>query len=300
MFQQKSTKIQLILLVIILASVYGWYRSWRFGERTSVELAAVKVEFASSTVAFEKKVQDLENDLATAEEEKDDLADDLRSERKRVNTLADKVEEVTDTVGVLDKLAKTDKELLAKYSKIYFLNENYAPSKMVLIAENYLENPKDPLLIHVGVWPHLQKMMDKAADDDKIILKIVSAFRSFGEQSLLKAGYKVTYGAGANQFSADQGYSEHQLATTVDLMTPTSPGLTLQFEKTPAYDWLTKNAHRYGFVLSYPKNNAYYQFEPWHWRFVGRELAERLFKENKNFYDLDQREIDQYLVKFFD
>ena len=108
------------------------------------------------------------------------------------------------------------------------------------------------------------------------------------------------YGSGANKFSADQGYSEHQLGTTVDFTTPDIGAGFSKFETTAAYTWLTDNAYKYGFALSYPKNNAYYQFEPWHWRFVGVELATKLHNDNMYFYDLNQRIIDTYLVYIFD
>jgi D-alanyl-D-alanine carboxypeptidase len=86
----------------------------------------------------------------------------------------------------------------------------------------------------------------------------------------LKSQYRVTYGAGtANSFSADQGYSEHQLGTTVDFTTPKVGGTLTGFDKTDSYKWLQNNAYKYGFILSYPSSNGYYIFEPWHWRFVG-------------------------------
>ncbi|OHB11524.1 MAG: hypothetical protein A3H60_01405 [Candidatus Zambryskibacteria bacterium RIFCSPLOWO2_02_FULL_44_12b] len=130
---------------------------------------------------------------------------------------------------------------------------------------------------------------------------IASAFRSFETQASLKSEYRVVYGAGtANQFSADQGYSEHQLGTAMDFTTPSVGGAFSKFPADPAYDWLQDNAHKYGFVLSYPENNSYYKFEPWHWRFVGVALATFLHGEGKYFYDLDQREIDTYLIKLFD
>jgi D-alanyl-D-alanine carboxypeptidase len=72
------------------------------------------------------------------------------------------------------------------------------------------------------------------------------------------------------------------------------------FETTPAYEWLVKNAYKFGFALSYPKDNAYYIFEPWHWRFVGTDLARKLHRDGKSFYDLEQREIDEYLISLFD
>jgi LAS superfamily LD-carboxypeptidase LdcB len=86
----------------------------------------------------------------------------------------------------------------------------------------------------------------------------------------------------------------------VDITTPKLKDLAVPFEKDPTYRWLTDNAHRFGFILSCPRNNGYYQFEPWHWRFVGKTLAKKLHSENKNFYDLTQRDIDSYLISIFD
>jgi D-alanyl-D-alanine carboxypeptidase len=142
-------------------------------------------------------------------------------------------------------------------------------------------------------------MIDEAADDG-LDLKVVSAYRSFDEQAVLKGAYTQTYGTGANTFSADQGYSEHQLGTTLDITTPSVGGTYASFKDTPAYAWMLKNAYKYGFILSYPEGNAYYVFEPWHWRFVGEDLAEYLYEKDLNYYDLDQRTIDTYLVKIFD
>jgi D-alanyl-D-alanine carboxypeptidase len=108
------------------------------------------------------------------------------------------------------------------------------------------------------------------AENDGINLRIISAYRSFGSQSELKSSYLMTFGSGANKFSADQGYSEHQLGTALDFTTAELEANFINFDKTTAYQWLLNNAFKYGFILSYPEGNQYYQFEPWHWRFVGR------------------------------
>jgi len=147
--------------------------------------------------------------------------------------------------------------------------------------------------------PFLEDMIEDATAAE-LNLKIVSAYRSFAEQSSIKSSYTMVYGSGANQFSADQGYSEHQLGTTVDFTTDKVGGSFTGFDQTDEYKWLMKNAYKYGFVLSYPQGNNYYQYEPWHWRFVGRKLARYLHNTGKNFYDLDQRTINEYKIYFFD
>jgi zinc D-Ala-D-Ala carboxypeptidase len=142
-------------------------------------------------------------------------------------------------------------------------------------------------------------MLDDALEDGHNI-RVLSAFRSFDEQAAVKNQHTFVYGSGANAFSADQGYSEHQLGTTVDIVDTATGATSVSFATTNAYAWLQENAHQYGFVLSYPEGNQFYIFEPWHWRFVGRDLASDLHDDNKTFYDLDQRELDAYLVKIFD
>ena len=188
---------------------------------------------------------------------------------------------------------------MQKYSKVYFLNEHYIPEKIVPIEKQYLYNETVTKSVHGKVEPYLNEMLEDALADG-IKIWVSSSYRSFYEQASLKGAYTQTYGSGANTFSADQGYSEHQLGTTLDFTTEGIGGGLDGFQNTPAYTWLLNNAYKYGFTLSYPQGNAYYVFEPWHWRFVGEDLAEDLFDADKSFYDWDQREIDKYLIKIFD
>jgi D-alanyl-D-alanine carboxypeptidase len=203
----------------------------------------------------------------------------------------------TAVAAKLKRLSEVDKHVLAKYSKVYFLNEHYAPSGLAAINKKWLANGRAGLRLHRKADPFLDKMF-KTMYSNGLSPRIVSAYRSFAYQSKLKAKYKKQYGSGANAFSADQGFSEHQLGTTVDI-THFVDKMEL-FEKTGEYAWMQKNAYKYGFVLSYPKSNTYYTYEPWHWRFVGVALATRLHNENKHFYDLSQREINKYLLNMFE
>jgi LAS superfamily LD-carboxypeptidase LdcB len=239
-------------------------------------------------------------DLLTNEKNKNvELSGNLQRAEDTLNALGEEVSGLSGTVGNLQKLSLTDKELLKKYSKVYFLNENYIPSSLSEIDQRFVYQKGKVLEIHTQVKPHLESLLS-AAENTGLHLEVISAYRSFNTQSSLKSSYKVTYGAGtANSFSADQGYSEHQLGTAVDFTTPTIADTFSGFSKTKEYQWLLDNAYSYGFILSYPANNSYYTFEPWHWRFVGTPLALRLHAENQQFYDLDQRDIDKYLINIF-
>lgn len=305
----KDTYVIGLLIVAVAALGFLWYKlhemtnAYEASEATLAETRQNAADFSASTTArineLETLLTETQDLLQEAVDESEDLARDLKREKNRNQEFEDQIEKIGSTVGTLDKLAKTDKELLEKYSKVYFLNEHYMPEKLVELDKKYLYTESQPKFIHAKVEPFLTEMIDDALDDD-VKIWVVSAFRSFDEQSALKGQYTVTYGSGANTFSADQGYSEHQLGTTVDFTTEGLGGGLNGFENTEAYTWLTKNAYRYGFILSYPHDNSYYVFEPWHWRFVGEDLARDLHADGKYFYDLEQREIDTYLISIFD
>lgn len=294
-----SKKIYLILGIIILicagALVFLGYRHHLLNQ----EKIILEKHFLQQTKELSDKIKELQENLDTTIQERDGFEKKYISEKNRIDALNLQVSSMQKMVLSFEKLSKTDPELLKKYSKIYFLNENYIPRAFVKIDPKYVYNPQKDHLFYYDVWPFLQNLLI-AAESDGVDLKILSAYRSFGTQADLKAKYRLTYGSGANAFSADQGYSEHQLGTAVDFTNAKIGSNYFGFEKTEAYQWLLENAYKYGFTLSYPENNKYYIFEPWHWRFVSRPLAKRLQDEKKYFYDLEQRDIDQYLILFFE
>ncbi len=302
----KLSNVPLLIVILLVSAFLGttWYRY----DLTVKQLTSTRNDVAQKTAKIAElkntintlggAVREFEESLSHSKNENVNLSTTLTNEQSKNTLFETQIKAISGTVGVLKKLSETDKELLQKYSKVYFLNENYIPSHLTFIDQKYIYKKDKPLQIHTNVYPFLSMLLD-AAMATNTPFQIISAYRSFAEQASLKTNYKITYGAGANKFSADQGYSEHQLGTTLDFTT-SALGITFtSFAKTSAYSWLRDNAYKYGFVLSYPKDNAYYQFEPWHWRFVGIQLATKLHAENLHFYDLSQREIDSYLVSIF-
>lgn len=268
-------------------------------QRQQAELGLVRTELARAGAEAEETRADLAARLDEKSAEAIALAGELRKEQRKNGTFESQLRDLAGSIGTLEKLAATDPELLAKYSKVYFLNENYVPARLASLPSAMTLQPERTYELHASVASYLTDLLEDAQDDDLSLL-VVSAYRSFDSQAALKSSYQVRYGSGANAFSADQGYSEHQLGTAVDFTTPAVGGSFSGFDRTDEFAWLTENAWRYGFILSYPAGNSYYQYEPWHWRFVGRELAERLHEDDEAFYDLDQRAIDEYLVNLFD
>lgn len=239
-----------------------------------------------------QRLVDISDILSEEQLQRGELSESLMDYQRKVGRLS-------GTVETLEKLTSTDPELLQKYSKVFFLNEHYRPVDVIKIPKKYtIDNGKE-VSIHADVWDFLEKLLEDAHDDG-IDIRVLSGYRSFAEQATLKGDYLVQFGTGANRFSADQGYSEHQLGTTVDFTTSVIGENLDAFEGTEAFTWLQKQAYRYGFTMSYPQNNEYYEYEPWHWRFVGRDLARYLHREEKHFYDLEQRKIDEYIPSLFD
>lgn len=264
------------------------------------KLASTSEALTHSTSLLSKNVTDLNNQTVGIANTLTDAQQNIAAVKNQVGGVEQTVGSISGTVGNLQKLAEVDPEILKKYSKVYFMNENYRPLHLIQIPNEYTYSTKRSEQFLSEASPYLINLL-MAAKANGINLYIKSGYRSFAEQKSLKSSYSVTYGAGtANSFSADQGYSEHQLGTTLDFITTGLGGSLTGFDTTQAYTWLRNNAHLFGFVLSYPKGNAFYIYEPWHWRFVGIKLATYLHDKNINFYDMDQREIDSYLVTVFD
>jgi len=116
------------------------------------------------------------------------------------------------------------------------------------------------------------RKMKAAAAADGVVLKLISAFRSVDRQvEILRE--KLAEGQTVEEIlsaSAPPGYSEHHTGRAIDIDTDGAPPLEIEFEGTPAFAWLARNAGRFGYVLSFPKGNRYgYQYEPWHWFYGG-------------------------------
>lgn len=264
------------------------------------ELRETRNEYAISTSTLELAIKNLEDKNDELEQENENLSDVLSDTQKKAVALERQKRRNEEEIDTLTKLTTLDPELLKKYSKVFFLSENYTPPKLENVEIKFVSDPSKSVQILSSIESYLSDMLADAAKDG-IDLRVLSGYRSFDYQMTLKSQYKVIYGAGtANQFAAEQGYSEHQLGTAVDFTTSVLKSAEIAFDLTPAYVWLVKNAHEYGFVLSYPKGNTYYQYEPWHWRFVGVDLAADLNRKKIHFYEMDQREIDLYLIKIFD
>ena len=89
----------------------------------------------------------------------------------------------------------------------------------------------------------------------------------------------------AARSSAPPGYSEHHTGYAFDIGQgdDTDTFASYKFESTRAFSWLTNNAHKYGFEMSFPKDNVQgIIYEPWHWRYVSSQDAATIFYNARN------------------
>ena len=133
--------------------------------------------------------------------------------------------------------------------------------------------------------------MSQAAKEENMNIIAMSSYRSYDYQVNLYNNYVETDGQeAADTYSARAGYSEHQTGLAVDVYNQELPYTS--FEETEEFNWMQENAYKYGFILRFPKdkvNITGYQYEAWHYRYVGKDIAEYIHNHNLT--------LEEYYVK---
>lgn len=156
--------------------------------------------------------------------------------------------------------------------------------------------------------------MLKDAEEQNVGLYVTSAYRSIQKQAenmesyintLMSQGYtKEAATEQAHKEIALPGHSEHNAGLAMDIVSDnywsSHTDLEESFDQLPQYDWLIENSWKYGFVLSYPKGKegiTGFIYEPWHYRFVGLEHAEKIhavYEETGEFLTVNEY-IEQFM-----
>jgi len=199
-----------------------------------------------------------------------------------VNANLDKEYYSSDNLISNEDASKID-VLVNKYHK---LDENYEPSDLTIIDSKYASGTQK-LRKEAQI-----KFEEMASDMAKENLKIYagSTYRSYTYQKGLYDRYVKKDGfAAAETYSARSGYSEHQLGLAVDIVNGKWDYLS---ENDKEYDYLVRNSYKYGFILRYPRGSEYitgYMFEDWHFRYLGVELATKVFNSGLTY--------DEYIAR---
>jgi D-alanyl-D-alanine carboxypeptidase len=190
--------------------------------------------------------------------------------------------------------AETCGDLRVLVDRSHSLPPDYVPEDLVPLRDYGVPTlGSDVLWLRRDAAEHLGRLVEAAAMGGEELV-VASAYRSYEEQQISHERLERVYGAGTNGMSATPGHSQHQLGTAVDF-TNAAVGyqVWMPFGETSAYLWLEQHAWEYGFVLSYPKGKEEqtgYQWEPWHYRYVGVENAQRLEQSGLSLQAFLERE----------
>lgn len=182
-----------------------------------------------------------------------------------------------------EQTAAPDGHFTQENSNIYTVSDILLVNKQHALPADYTPLPGEGNTI--SLLPAAQAaydVMQKDAAAAGVGFYICSAYRSYNHQANLFYNYSAQFGeARASTFSARAGMSEHQTGLAMDICAAGYGGTDLQpsMANTPAGKWLAENSWKYGFILRYPQGKEHitgYQFEPWHYRYVGQDAAREI------------------------
>ena len=175
------------------------------------------------------------------------------------------------TITVKNGITYIDGIMIA--NKTYSLPKSYAPGGLTSATKAAMNE------------------MIAAAKKDGVSLYVASGFRSWTTQNNLWQKRAKNYGkAFADSGTARGGYSEHQTGLAADICGSGSGCISPEYHNSKGAKWMTANAYKYGLVLRYPKgkeNLTGYKYESWHFRYVGKDLAKKLYN-NGNWITLEE------------
>lgn len=185
------------------------------------------------------------------------------------------------------KPSKNLNTILILVNKYNYVTEDYVPENLEPLNTIYA---RSGMQLVKEAKEAFENMSQKAKEEGLNIIAM-SSYRSYDYQVNLYNNYVKTDGKeAADTYSARAGYSEHQTGLAVDVYNAELPYTS--FEETEEFNWMQENAYKYGFILRFPKDKVDitgYQYEAWHYRYVGIKAAEYIHNHNLT--------LEEYYVK---
>ena len=183
------------------------------------------------------------------------------------------------------KKTKNIDQITMLVNKYNYLPKDYIPSNLVPITPKIMLKKEA-----YEAFNDLKRNLEK----EGLSIRIISAYRSFDYQEKLYNNYlKNATKSIVDTYSARAGYSEHQTGLVIDV---DNNNLDYNhFHLTKEFQWMQNNAYKYGFILRYPKdkeNITGYKYEPWHYRYVGKDIANYIQTKNITY--------EEYYYEFID
>ncbi|MCR5794561.1 MAG: M15 family metallopeptidase [Solobacterium sp.] len=176
------------------------------------------------------------------------------------------------------------KSLLLCANKKHKLPNNYEPEDL---CEPSVPFKTKPCTVREVMKKDLEALFEEAKNQS-LDLYLLSGYRSDAQQEEVYEEITRTNGEEyAEKYSSRAGYSEHQTGLAVDIMN-NGEALEAEFAASDEGKWLKDNAYRYGFILRYPEGceeHTGFAYEPWHFRYIGREEAKKVYESGKCFED---------------
>ena len=288
----------IFLILIVLISMYGKQKYDEYNYKKTIEYKLIQKGWSKKQAnELQKLYKDHINDilkyrtndnLIKLANEKYFLYKNLNDYLEYLKNNDDK--SLKDVVAIINTHANnewysldfdTDTSLNERLivNKFYHLSEEYSPEDIVNISNKYAY---DGNRMRQDAYEAFKSLWNDAYNDG-IKFVINSSYREYDKQLKIYEDYKNWYGqAKADSQAARPGYSEHQTGLAIDVFS-TDNKLTGSFQESDGYKWLKDNAYKYGFIERYPEGKQYltgYEFESWHWRYVGKDAASVIQKEN--------------------
>lgn len=183
------------------------------------------------------------------------------------------------------KVIQNPENIIALVNKNFALPDDYIPADLVRpnVDFPFGDQKLEKSLLRKEAASALEKMFSNAKESG-IELYAVSGYRSYIRQKgLFDAEINHVGKEKAEQAVAVPGQSEHQTGLAMDIAArSTNLNLTEGFGETTEGHWLAENAHKFGFILRYPKGKegvTVYEYEPWHFRYVGVKAATAIYEK---------------------
>ncbi|HHQ0146439.1 TPA: M15 family metallopeptidase [Listeria innocua] len=196
----------------------------------------------------------------------------------------DKQNKLVEKNGI--QYIENEENILVLANKDYSLQPTYTPPDLVRpnVTFSFGNEQVEKAQLRKEAGTALEEMF-KAANQDGKKLFAVSGYRSYKrQQEVFQAEVNSKGDKKAREAVAYPGTSEHQTGLAMDISSENqSYELTEAFGTTPEGKWLEENAHNYGFILRYMKGRediTKYQYESWHYRYVGKDAATIIYKNN--------------------
>lgn len=229
-----------------------------------------------------------EDEMDEEETEETDTTEEIEEEEEEEVVEEEEEEEQMQQVQISEEDLFYDSHIYRLVDKNHALAEDYVPSDLVTVDVRVVYEDGANQLRQIAA--QALSNLFAAADNDGITLYADSGYRSYDTQAGLYNSYVERSGeAEANRYSAQPGHSEHQTGLTMDVTSESANFQLLQsFGDTEEGIWVEENAHRYGFIISYPEGTEEitgYMYEPWHLRFLGISLATEIYESGLTYQE---------------